>query len=89
MDLVLGRIQQLRVNRGGQRGIVRDVVLIVVDDNGDAPQRLLWLLRMGGRNRIENEPYDDDDDKIRRMRILLDWMYSSPYAGYLFAIMSY
>ena len=86
---MLGRIRQLRVDRGGQRGIVRDVVVIVVDDDGDAPRRLLWLLRMGGRNRIENERYDDDDDEIRRMRILLDWTYSSPYAGYLFAIMSY
>ena len=86
---MLGRIQQLRVDRGGQCGIVQDVVVIVVDDNGDAPRRLLWLLRMGGRNRIENERYDDDDDEIRQMRILLDWTYSSPYAGYLFAIMSY
>ncbi len=64
-DLVLGRIRQLRVNRGGQRGIIRDVVVIVVNDDGDAPRRLLWLLRMGGRNRIENERYDDDDDEIR------------------------
>ncbi len=86
---MLGRIRQLRVDRGGQRGIVRDVVVIVVDNNGDAPWQLLWLLQMGGRNRIENERYDDDDDKIRRMQILLNWMYSSPYAGYLFAIMSY
>ncbi len=47
-DLVLGRIRQLHVNRGGRRGIVRDVVVIVVDDDGDAPRQLLWLLRMGG-----------------------------------------
>jgi hypothetical protein len=86
---VLGRIRQLRVDRGGRCGIIRDVVVIVVEDDGDAPWRLLWLLRMGGRNRIKNERYDDDDDEIRRMRILLDWTYSSPYAGYLFAIMSY
>ncbi len=86
---MLGRIRQLRVDRGRRRGIVWDVVVIVVDDDGDAPQRLLWLPRMGGRNRIENERYDDDDDEIRRMRILLDWTYSSPYAGYSFAIMSY
>ncbi len=37
-DLVLGRIRQLRVDRGGQRGIVRDVAVIVVNDNGDAPR---------------------------------------------------
>ncbi len=86
---MLGQIQKLCVDRSGRRGIVRDVVIIVVDDNGDAPRQLLWLLRMGGRNRIENKQYDDDDDKIRQMRILLDWTYSSPYAGYLFAIMSY
>ena len=85
---MLGRIRQLRVDRDGRRGIVRDVV-VIVDNDGDAPRRLLWLLRMGGRNRIKNERYDDDDDEIRRMRILLDWTYSSPYAGYSFAIMSY
>ena len=85
---MLGQIRQLRVDHGGQRGIVWDVVVIVVDDDGDAPRRLLWLLRMGGRNRIENKRYDDDDE-IRQMRILLDWMYFSPYAGYSFAIMSY
>ncbi len=86
---MLGRIRQLRVDRGGRRGIVRDVVVIVVDDDGDAPRRLLWLLQMGGKNRIENERYDDDDNKIRRMQILLNWTYSSPYASYSFAIMSY
>ncbi len=86
---MLGRIRQLRVDRGGRRGIVQDVIVIAVDDDGDAPRRLLWLLRMGGWNRIENERYDDDDDEIRRMQILLDWTYSSPYAGYSFVIMSY
>ncbi len=86
---MLGRIRQLRVDRGRRRDIVRDVVVIVVDNDGDAPRQFLWLLRMGGRNRIENERYDDDDDEIRRMQILLDWTYFSPYAGYSFAIMSY
>ncbi len=86
---MVGQIQQLRVDRSGRCGIVRDVVVIVVNDDRDAPRQLLWLLLMGGRNRIKNEQYDDDDDKIQRMQILLDWTYSSPYAGYLFAIMSY
>jgi hypothetical protein len=71
-DLVLGQIRQLRVDPGGRRGIVRDVIVIVVDDKGDAPRQLLWLLRMGGRNRIKNERYNDDDDEIRQMQILLN-----------------